>query len=48
METRLEKFGLEIWSHPNQAPMKLFIKKRDSGYMHLVTLTRQAEIQLVT
>ena len=27
METRLEKLGLEIWSHPNQASMKLFLKK---------------------
>ena len=48
METSLEKFGLEIWSHPNQASMKLFLKKRDSGYMHLSTLTRHAGIQLVT
>ena len=48
METRLEKFGLETWSHPKPSLNEAIHKKRDSGYMHLVTLTRQAEIQLVT
>ena len=48
MEARLQKFGLEIWSHRNKASMKLFLKKRDSGYMYLFTLTRHAGIQLVT
>ena len=37
-----------IWSHLNQASMKLFIKERNSGYMHLFTFTRHAGIQLVT
>ena len=37
-----------IWSHPNQASMKLFIKEHNSGYMFLFTLTRHAGIQLVT
>ena len=42
------KIGFRIWSHPNQASMKLFIKEHNSGYMHLFTLTRHAGIQMVT